>query len=63
MKSTKGLARKQKGTGLGLTIAKGIVEAHGGKIWIESPTPQGPGTIFYFTLPKLTEEIKRKLNI
>jgi signal transduction histidine kinase len=37
------------GAGLGLPIAKGIVEAHGGKIWVESE--QGVGTRFYFTLP------------
>ena len=37
------------GAGLGLPIAKGIVEAHGGRIWVESE--QGEGTQFYFTLP------------
>jgi two-component system sensor histidine kinase KdpD len=38
------------GTGMGLAIAKGIVEAHGGKIWIESPAA-GEGTKVVFTLP------------
>jgi len=40
---------EEKGTGLGLVIAKGIVEAHGGKIWVEDNHPSGAK--FVFTLP------------
>jgi signal transduction histidine kinase len=40
---------KEKGTGLGLVIAKGIVEAHGGGIWVEDNDPQGAK--FIFTVP------------
>ena len=44
-----GAARQTKGAGLGLAICKGIVEAHGGRIWIEKHA--GSGAIVSFTLP------------
>lgn len=47
--------REQPGTGLGLTICKGIIEAHNGNIWAESIL--GKGSTFYFTLP-LKQTIK-----
>ena len=46
---------RPSGTGMGLAIAKGIVEAHAGKIWIESGT-DGKGTRVVFILPIGDEE-------
>jgi len=50
-------APKQSGSGLGLTIARQIISAHGGKIWIESPPPEElavttqKGTAVFILLP------------
>ncbi|UCD99569.1 MAG: HAMP domain-containing histidine kinase [Chloroflexota bacterium] len=46
----KSRSRSGGGSGIGLTIAKYLVEAHGGKIWVESAGPD-LGTIFSFSLP------------
>ncbi len=47
--------RKQGGSGLGLSITKSIVEAHGGKLWIDDGN-QGKGSNFQFVLPLVTED-------
>jgi signal transduction histidine kinase len=50
-----------KGTGLGLSISRRIIEAHGGRIWVESPYPESDhGTMFSFTLPKMNKTKRRK---
>jgi two-component system, LuxR family, sensor kinase FixL len=48
------ITTKKHGMGVGLSICRTIVEAHGGKIWMESQ--RGAGTAFHFTLRKVNEE-------
>ncbi|MCK4579947.1 MAG: two-component sensor histidine kinase, partial [Dehalococcoidia bacterium] len=48
-RADKSRARESGGAGLGLAIAKALVEAHGGQIWAQN-APTG-GACFHFTLP------------
>jgi signal transduction histidine kinase len=53
-----GLGRRVVGSGLGLPIARTIVESHGGRIWAESQL--GQGTTLFFTLPLMASNRDRR---
>jgi signal transduction histidine kinase len=58
---TKFTSKSFSGTGLGLFISKGIIEAHGGKMWAENNFSRGEkGATFYFVLPLLADNQRIK---
>jgi signal transduction histidine kinase len=54
------------GLGLGLPICKGIVEAHGGQIWVESDGKDAqacPGSEFFVVLPMSSSNVGKKVQV
>ncbi len=52
--------RERQGSGLGLTLSKGIVTALGGEIWFKST--KGKGSTFYFTIPKIPPRHRQEIR-
>ncbi len=55
--------KRRTGVGLGLFIARRLVEAHGGNIWVESKVGENSGTTFFFTLPLVGAKQSRRILI
>ncbi|MBV9532990.1 MAG: hypothetical protein JO283_18485, partial [Bradyrhizobium sp.] len=51
---------KSSGTGMGLSICRSIIHAHGGKLWVEANKPRGAA--FQFTLPDVERELTAPLQ-
>jgi signal transduction histidine kinase len=59
-RAQEGVRLRIEGSGLGLSITQGIVQRHGGRIWLESET--GVGSTFYVSLPTKAENVMDKLK-
>jgi signal transduction histidine kinase len=51
---------KSSGVGMGLSICRSIIDAHGGQLWAEANKPRG--AVFQFTLPSTESELKESLQ-
>jgi K+-sensing histidine kinase KdpD len=51
---------KSSGVGMGLSICRSIIHAHGGRLWADANTP--PGAVFRFTLPGVDNELTNSFH-